>query len=92
MVRHSTRQRKVFHKLLREKVQGVQFLYKASDFATGVTPKEKRQKTALVKMKLKEFSKDLQQTELKELNLVPRVLSLHRESTLVKAGHMSARF
>ena len=31
---------------------------------TGVTPKAKRQKKALVKMKLKELSEDLQQREL----------------------------
>ena len=32
--------------------------------ATGVTPKTKRQKIALVKMKLKEPSEDLQQREV----------------------------
>ena len=31
---------------------------------TGVTPKAKRQKKALVKIKLKELSEDLQQREL----------------------------
>ena len=29
---------------------------------------------------------------IEEINLVPRVLSLLRESTLVTAGHVSARF
>ena len=36
-------------------------LFEASDLATEVTPEAKRQKTALVKMKLKELSEDLQQ-------------------------------
>ena len=40
----------------------VQFLFEASDLATGVTPKAKRQKVALVKMNLKELSEDLNTT------------------------------
>ena len=34
---------------------GAQFLFEASDLATEVTPKAKRQNTALVNMKLKEL-------------------------------------
>ena len=37
----------------------VKFLFKASNLATGVTPRAKRQKVALVKMNLKELSEDL---------------------------------
>ena len=48
------------HKHLAQPVLVVQFLFKASDFATEVTPKE----GALVKMKLKELSEDPQQREL----------------------------
>ena len=46
----------LLHELLRQSV-----LFEASDLATEVTPEAKRQKTALVKMKLKELSEDLQQ-------------------------------
>ena len=52
------------HKGLRKPVLGLQFLFEASDLATEVTPKAKLQKTALVKMKLKELSEDPQQREL----------------------------
>ena len=67
MVGHSTK-RKILsapgHEVLRQPVLGVQFLFEASDLATEETAKAKRQKTALVKMKLKEVSEDLQQIEL----------------------------
>ena len=46
VVMHSTRRREVLHELLRQPVLGVEFLFKASDLATGVTPKEKRQKNS----------------------------------------------
>ena len=49
------------YELLRQPVLAVQYLFEASDLATEVTPQAKRQKTALVKMKLKELSEDLQQ-------------------------------
>ena len=47
VVTHSIRCREVLHELLRQPVLGVEFLFKASDLATGVTPKEKRQKQPL---------------------------------------------
>ena len=47
VVRHLTRCREVLHQLLRQPVLGVEFLFEASDLATGVTPKEKWQKQPL---------------------------------------------
>ena len=46
MVTHSIRCREVLHELLRQPVLGIEFLFKARDLATGVTPKEKRQKNS----------------------------------------------
>ena len=67
MVGHSTK-RKISsasgHEVLQQPVLGFSFLFEASDLGTEVTPKAKRQKTALVKMKLKELSEDPQHREL----------------------------
>ena len=62
MVRHSTRQR--ISSAPRTPLGEVELPFEARDLATGVTPKPKGQKAALVKMKLKELSEDLQQREL----------------------------
>ena len=43
----------------RQPVLGVQSLFEASNLATEVTPKAKRLKTALVKMKMKDLREDL---------------------------------
>ena len=51
---HSTRPR--ISSAARTLSTGVQFLFETSDLTTGVTPKAKRQKTGVVKMKLKELS------------------------------------
>ena len=52
------------HEVLQQPVLGFSSLFEVSDLGTEVTPKSKRQKTALVKMKLKELSEYLQQREL----------------------------
>ena len=67
MVGHSTKRENSSapsQGVLRQPILGNQFLFEVIDLATEVTPTAKLQKTALVKIKLKELSEDLQQREL----------------------------